>query len=239
MDARGDAWDCAVGCPFAVCAFLARMRAMCRSRRTIMFVIGTGQSPLGSTLCLHMGHSEELRSRKVSMQSGWKIWRQGSSRTCVSLGSKSSRQMGQVGCDHEVDMPDVGTAGTDERRNRGEVLGVSGAAEEAGKWRAWAGGWGAGFSGSSEVLAVYVYMGSLSRTCCETVRRLTPSASRSTSPLRTRWRRALRRLRWMMCMAREVMLTATRRIAMTMTRKTQRLGSWPPDSVLTVAHRRM
>jgi hypothetical protein len=31
------------------------------------------------------------------MQSGWKMWRHGSSRTCVLLASKSSRQMGQVG----------------------------------------------------------------------------------------------------------------------------------------------
>jgi hypothetical protein len=79
------------------CAPRARIRLMWRSRRTIMFVIGTGHAPGGNTLCLHIGQSEELRSRNVSIQSGWNIWRHGSSRTCVSFASKSSRQMGHVG----------------------------------------------------------------------------------------------------------------------------------------------
>lgn len=40
-------------------ALRARMRLMWRSRRTMTFVILTGQAPVGNTLCLHMGHSEE------------------------------------------------------------------------------------------------------------------------------------------------------------------------------------
>ena len=69
-------WDIAVRPP------RERLRVMYRSRRTMTFVTLTGSAPGGRTLCLHRGHSEELLSRKVSMQSGWKMWRQGSSRTC-------------------------------------------------------------------------------------------------------------------------------------------------------------
>jgi len=50
-----------------------------------------------------MGHRDELLRRKASIQSGWKIWRQGSSRTCVSPCSNSSKKIGQVSCDQEAD----------------------------------------------------------------------------------------------------------------------------------------
>lgn len=96
-----------VAWPFAA---RRRMRLICRSRRTMTFVMLMGQSPLRSALCLHMGHREELLRRKVSIQSGWKMWRQGSSRTWVSPCSKSSRQIGQVGCSQVADA--VALAGT-------------------------------------------------------------------------------------------------------------------------------
>jgi len=46
-------------CEFAVRALRARMRLMCRSRRTMTLVILTGHAPFGNTLCLHIGHSDE------------------------------------------------------------------------------------------------------------------------------------------------------------------------------------
>lgn len=60
-----------LGGAFDTCALRARIRFMCRSRRTITFVIGTGQTPVGKTLCLHIGHNDEWLRRKGSMQSGW------------------------------------------------------------------------------------------------------------------------------------------------------------------------
>jgi hypothetical protein len=162
------------------------------------------------------------------------MWWHGSSRTCVSLTSKSSMQIGHVGWDHDVDMAEVGAVGADEWRDSGAPLWPVSASTAACRIP----GVGSGacgavaFSGSFVAVAgaVYVCMGSLSSTCRETFRRLTPNASRSTWPVRTRSRRSLRRLRWMMCMTREVMLTATSKIASTMTRNTHRLGSWPPES---------
>jgi hypothetical protein len=51
--------DVELGWVLAVCALRARMRLIWRSRRTMTFVILTGQAPVGNTLCLHMGQSEE------------------------------------------------------------------------------------------------------------------------------------------------------------------------------------
>jgi hypothetical protein len=48
-----------LGWVLAVCALRARMRVIWRSRRTMTFVIVTGQAPAGNTVCLHIGHSEE------------------------------------------------------------------------------------------------------------------------------------------------------------------------------------
>ena len=62
-----------LGCEFAVRALRARIRLMCRSRRTMTLVMLTGQAPFGNTLCLHIGHSDEWLRRKVSMHSGWKM----------------------------------------------------------------------------------------------------------------------------------------------------------------------
>lgn len=66
------------GCPafdgvLEASSLRASILVMYRSRRTMAFVMGTGQMPAGNTLCLHMGHSDELLRRKVSMQSGWKM----------------------------------------------------------------------------------------------------------------------------------------------------------------------
>ena len=63
-----------LGCVLAARALRARMRLMCRSRRTMAFVILTGQAPVGNTLCLHMGHNDEWFRRKVSIHSGWNTW---------------------------------------------------------------------------------------------------------------------------------------------------------------------
>ena len=73
------------------------------SRRTIAFVTLRGQYPRGRAVFLHIGHSELLSFRNVSTHSGWKMWWQGNSRTMVPSvsgppGTKSSRQMAQVGC---------------------------------------------------------------------------------------------------------------------------------------------
>jgi hypothetical protein len=54
-----DGADAEPGWVLAVCALRARMRLICRSRRTMTLVIWTGQTPAGNTVCLHMGHSEE------------------------------------------------------------------------------------------------------------------------------------------------------------------------------------
>lgn len=215
-----------------------RIRLICRSRRTITFVICTGQSPLGSTVCLHIGHNDELRRRNVSMQSGWKICRHGNSRTLVILGSKSSKQMGHVNCDQDaefVSSPNV--VGTEDRRTIGvDFCPVSVSTEGDIEASAGPGAEGADFSVTEP--STYVYIGILSRISCETVRRLTPRASRSTWPSSTRWRRLFRRLRCIMCIEMDVTLTARMRIARTMTRKTHKLGSVLPESVLTLAHNR-
>ena len=96
------------------------MRVMWRSRLTIMFVMFTGHVPIGRTLCLHMGQRDELRSRNVSMQSGWKMCRHGSSRTWVSFGSKSSMQIGHVGCEKAVVLA-VEAVGADGLLARGDA----------------------------------------------------------------------------------------------------------------------
>jgi hypothetical protein len=113
----------AAGCELAEWPPRERMRVMYRSRRTMTLVTLTGIAPGGRTLCLHKGHSEELLSRKVSMHSGWKMWRQGSSRTCVWFGSKSSMQMGHVGWDHTGTAPaaPVDAVGTEPWRTRGDA----------------------------------------------------------------------------------------------------------------------
>ena len=64
-------------CVLAARALRARIRLICRSRRTMIFVILTGQTPVGKTVCLHMGHNEEWLRRKGSMHSEWKMWWQG------------------------------------------------------------------------------------------------------------------------------------------------------------------
>ena len=49
--------------------------------------------------------------RNVSMQSGWKMCRQGSSRTCDSFATKSSRHIGQVGWENAGEMEEEGGGG--------------------------------------------------------------------------------------------------------------------------------
>lgn len=137
----------------------ARMRVMCRSRLTIMFVIFTGHVPIGRTLCLHIGQRDELRSRNVSMQSGWKMCRHGSSRTWVSFGSKSSMQIGHVGCEKAVVL-------AVEAVGAGRWL-AGGAAAPLASVPAFAPGARLGWSGfsASEDPVVYVTIGILSKTC--------------------------------------------------------------------------
>jgi hypothetical protein len=115
--------------PFVV---RARMRLIWRSLRTIMFVIFTGHAPGGSTLCLHIGQSDELRRRKVSIQSGWKMWRHGNSRTCDSFDSKSSRHIGHVGWFND-DVGGAAAVGADEWPTSGDALTpVSGSMDDEG-----------------------------------------------------------------------------------------------------------
>lgn len=69
-------------------------------------------------LRLHIGHKLLLLSKKGSMQSTWYMWRQGSSLTCDSLRSKSSRHIAQVVCENTADArlaPDV-VSGVDKLR---------------------------------------------------------------------------------------------------------------------------
>jgi hypothetical protein len=166
------------------------------------------------------------------------MWRHGSSRTWVSFASKSSRQMGHVGWFRAEE--DASTAvGADEwRTSEAALTPVPVSTKAEGLPSAGGGACGAAFSGLSAGLLVYVYMGSLSSICWDTFSLFTPNASRSTSPSSTRRRRSFRRLRWMMCIATEVPLTATMRMASTITRKTHKLGSWLPESVDTVPQRR-
>ncbi len=59
-------------------------RRMARSRRTMAFVI-LGQCPLGSMQTLQRGQRELHSLRNASMQSGWNMWPQNSSRMMVTL----------------------------------------------------------------------------------------------------------------------------------------------------------
>jgi hypothetical protein len=209
-------------------SLLTRILCSWRSLRTMILVILVGQYPLGKTLFLHIGQRDELFKRNVSTQSGWKICRQGSSRTCVSFASKSSRQMGHVGCENaEKGALGMPMSGAEERRVCGVTLRpVSCSIACDGRICARVDGCSFDFSESRVVGAeAKVYNGNFSRYGRGTVNRLTPSLSKSISPLTTRWRKLLRRLRCMTCMNIEVDMITSISMPRTMTRNTQRLGS--------------
>ena len=75
---------------------LSLSRRTARSRRTMPFVI-FGLYPRGSMQCLHMGQRELFWVRNSSMQAGWNMWPQGSSRMMEERCSKLHRQMWQFG----------------------------------------------------------------------------------------------------------------------------------------------